>query len=92
VQDIHLWVKEASWRLNNADGLIEGLDLIDGSLAIRHNRNKLQSQILRLHVRCEGVWQALLCASWDLHTILGSRQVPDDRSRGVNSCWEILQG
>lgn len=92
MQHIHLWIKEASWWLDNADSLIVGLDLIDVPLAIRNNRDKLQSQILRLHVRCEGVWQALPCAGWDLRSILDSRQVPDDGSRGMNACWEILQG
>lgn len=52
-----------------------------------HGRN-VQSQVLRVHLRCESVRDTLLFTRADLHTITDGSQVSDE----ARSCWVEIGG
>lgn len=53
---IHLGVKEASRRLNNADSVMERWYLTNVALVIGENGHQRQLQVRRLQVRRESIW------------------------------------
>lgn len=52
---IHLGVKEASWRLNNADSVMERWYLTNVALVIGEDGHQRQLQVRRLQVRRESI-------------------------------------
>lgn len=90
LKGLHLGIKNAGCRLDNADGLVVGLELIDIALA-GENGDDLEAQLLRVHVGGEEVRHALGAAGGNLHAILGAREIADDGGGGMRARRQGLQ-
>ena len=75
--DVHLGVEDAGLGLDNAHGAIEGLNVEEVTLAVRHDSGKVQTQILGVHLGGEAVADALLGVGGDLNAVAGGSQVTD---------------
>ena len=84
-------VKDAGSSLDNADSLVVGLDLVHIPCLAREDGNQVQTEILRVEIRGEGVWEGLLLASWDLNIVTSRRDVADNGSAGMNARCKWLQ-
>lgn len=89
--DIHLWVEEASWSFNNADSLIESLDLEEVSSSIVHNSSYVKAKILWVKFGSERVWEAQLLSRSNVNIVAGAREVANDTGRGWQTLWELIQ-
>lgn len=59
------------------------LNSVESVLMVTDDGSDVQPQVLRVHLRCESVWNTLLFAWPDLHAIADSSQVPDE----ARACW-----
>ena len=67
--DLHLWIKDAGIRFNNADCLIVGLECIRSPFFASDYRRKIELKILRLKVGREAVADAILFTSWNFDLV-----------------------
>lgn len=67
--DVHLRIKKAECSLDNRYGLIERLDLIQGTCLARNDSHEVESQILWVQIGREAIRQALLLSSRNLDII-----------------------
>lgn len=81
-------IEDAGVLLDNGDGLVVCLDGVESVLMVTDDSSDVQSQILRVHLRRESVWNTLLFAWPDLHAITDSGQVPDE----ARACWVEVWG
>lgn len=70
-------VEDAGLRLDNAHGAIEGLNVEEVALAVRHDSGKVQTEILGVHLSGEAVADALLGVGGDLNAVTRGSQVAD---------------
>ena len=91
-ESIHLRVKDASRSLDNTNSLIESLNLINRTCLTCHNRNDVESQILRMEISSKTERQSLLLASRNLNIVSGMGEVADYGSRRMSARCQWLQG
>ncbi len=89
--DVHLGVEDASSWLDDADSLVESLDLVDVTSLARDNGDQVETEINWVQVGSEGVGKSPLCASWNLDIVSGSSQVANNRSTGRSICGQCLK-
>ena len=90
-RSVHLRVKDASCSLNNTNGLIESLNLIDCTSLTSHDRNDVESQILRVEISGKTERQGLLLSSWYLNIVSSMGEVANNAGGGVTSRCQWLQ-
>ena len=78
VCDIHLRVKDAGGRLDNAGQTAVSLDLEDLTLGIGKDSEQVDDDILGLHVQDKGERQRLGLSGGDLDIVADGRQVAKD--------------
>jgi len=88
---VHLWIEDAGRSFDDTHGRVVRLELVNKSFLTLDNSHNLKAKILRVHVRREGIWQALLSARGDLDAILGTCEIADNGHRGVCSRRQWLQ-
>jgi hypothetical protein len=80
----HLRIEDAAVLLNNGYSLIVCLDGVEGILVITDDGRNVQSQVLGMHLRREGVGNTLLFTRPNFHPIAYCRQVSNKaRSRWI---------
>lgn len=89
--DVHLRVKDAGRGLNNADGLVGGLDLEDLVRAVGDDGHDVEADVLGVHVEGERVRQGLLLAGGDGGLVLDGAEVAQDAGGRVRVGGELLQ-
>lgn len=57
-RDLHLWVEDRAARLGNTDRSVVGLLSVE-LIALADYSSQAESHVLRVHVRCEGIGNAL---------------------------------
>lgn len=85
-------VEEAGGSFDNGGEAIVGLDLVHVAVGVGDDGGDLQLHILGLHVKGEGVGEALGLASLDGVVVLHDRQVANDALVGGGSLGESLGG
>lgn len=75
---IHLRIKDAGRRLNNADRFIVDGNSVEGILAVLQDGYELQAHILRVHLSAEAVGDGLRLARGDLDRVALGSQVAED--------------
>jgi hypothetical protein len=75
---LHLRVKDAGIRLDDANSAIVGNDRSQAALAVGNDGGKGQLEILGVHLGREAVADSLLRASGDLDGVASSSQVADN--------------
>ncbi len=73
--NLHLGIKDASIGLNNTDSLIEGLESIWSSFAVRNNSGQAELQILGMKLCRETIANALALTSWNLDCVSRGCQI-----------------
>src|ERR1700728_2660196 len=72
---VHLWVEDARWGSDDAHSRVVCLELVNQSFLALDNGHDLKTKVLGVHIRREGIRQALLGARWDLDAILGTCKI-----------------
>lgn len=92
IGDAHLRVKEAGRGLNDGGGSVVSLELVDIAVGVGDNSNKLEKDILGLHVEGEGERKLLLLTSLNGEVVRDSSQVTDDALVGGLVSGKLLGG
>lgn len=78
--NIHLRIKDAGRRLDDADGLVVDLVGVERAGLVLNNGGNVEGKVLRVQLGREAVGQGLALASRDLYTVaLGSKVADNGR-------------
>lgn len=77
-RNVHLGVKDAGRRLDDAGEAVVGLNLEDLALGVGEDGEEVDEDILGLHVDHEGEGQGLGLAGGDFDIVADGRQVAED--------------
>lgn len=88
---LRLRIKKAGRSLNDADSLIESLDLVDRSSLRRDLCDNVEAKILWVHIFLEGIGELLGRAGRNRDAIFGARQVLYNSSAEGASLGQSLQ-
>ena len=80
-EDLHLRVEDTGVLVDNCDSTVEGLHSVEGTI-LRDHGSQVQTELLRVHVHLDAVWETLLLAWSDLDIDLLSGQVADNSRTG----------
>lgn len=81
--DVHLRVEEAGVLINQRHSAIEGLHGVEGAV-LADDSCQVKTELLRMHVGLEAVWEGLLFAGGDLdRKLLGGQVAHDARALRV---------
>jgi hypothetical protein len=86
----HLGVEDAGSRVDNADSLVECLDLVDVTSLAVYNGNQVQSELLWVKIGGEAVRETLLLACGDQSVISSDSQIAHNRHERIGSFWQWL--
>lgn len=85
----HLRIKNRGIPLHHSNRLIKRRDRKRSPLLVRHHHGQIQQQVLRLQLRLEPVFDALLLARGDADVVVARRgEVTDDLRRGRRG-WRV---
>jgi hypothetical protein len=88
---LHLRIKEAGSCLNNANSLVESLNLVNCTVGVGNNGDQLETEILWVEVDLERKRKSELLAGRDLSLISCSRQISNNARTGMGSSFQWLQ-
>jgi hypothetical protein len=88
---LHLRIKEAGSCLDNANSLVESLNLVNRTVGVGNNGDQLETEILWVEVDLESKRKSKLLASRDLSLISCSRQISNNARTGMGSICQWLQ-
>lgn len=86
-----MWVQKASWSFDNADSLVESLNLEDITRSIVHDGSNVKTKVLWVKLSSELVWEAQFLSSSNLDVITSAGEITDDTSRGWSTLRESIQ-
>jgi hypothetical protein len=88
---LHLRIKEAGSCFNNANSLVESLNLVNCTVGVGNNGDQLETEILWVEVDLESKRKSELLAGRDLSLISCSRQISNNARTGMGSSCQWLQ-
>lgn len=91
-RNVHLGVKNAGRRLDNAGQAAVSFDLEGAVLLVTNNGDEVENNILRLHVESERERQGAGLAGSNIDIIAQGRQVAEDAGRGGSILGQWLRG
>lgn len=84
-------IKDGGSGLDDANGLVICLNLVDGTSCARDYSEDIKSEVLGVEIGGECERKTLLLSSWNLNTVLSCSEIADHSSAGVRTFRQWLQ-